>query len=86
MRYLILATYYYAIIDGMLKIGAWSPLSTRWGGMTSRLLAANRQPEERWQFIHLERQTLAVVPERPTTAVTFPWSPLRRASSPTGLL
>jgi hypothetical protein len=86
MRYLTLSTYFYAILDGMLKIGAWSPLSARWGGMTSRLLAANRQHEERWQFIHLERRTLAVVPERPTTAVTFPRSPLRRASSPTGLL
>ena len=46
-RYLILSTYYYAITDGRFSIGAWSPLRTRWGGMTSRLLTANRQPEER---------------------------------------
>ena len=70
VRYLRFATCFYAIMDGMLRIGAWSPLSTRWGGLTSRLLAANRQREECWQLLHLENQTLAVVPVRLTTAVS----------------
>ena len=72
-RYLILSTYYYAITDGRFSIGAWSPLRTRWGGMTSRLLTANRLPEGRWQFFRHERYILAVVHERAMAAV-FPWA------------
>ena len=57
------ASCFSALMDGMLGYGAWSPLNSRWGSLTFRMIIANRHREEFRQIMLLERQTYSVVPD-----------------------
>ena len=64
LRNLRLASCFYAIMDGMMGYGEWSPLNTRWGGLTFRMIIANGHRADFLQILPHERQTASVVPEQ----------------------
>ena len=57
-----LASYFYAIMDGMMGYGEWSPLNTRWGGLTFSMLLEHGHRMNVLQIVPHERQTESVVP------------------------